>query len=119
MDAKNLSKISTEEFGEILLLHPGIIHSFYLNELWYDVVCKRFLEPRTVLISGSTPYSHSTIFDLPSYIPSELHEDIGIKQSNECVQEIIEGLNDFNKKGVWLIKKTDLTRLITNYEKLK
>jgi len=117
--------LSTNEFANLILSRPGIIHSFRKENTWYDIVCARILEPQTILICKSDLFDcRSLMFALPSYQISEWGDGIPEKQSEECLKEMIQGLEKFMvinnyTDDTWYVTKDDLVRVNIEYKRIR
>ena len=127
---KTTSKMTTKEFAELILVSPEIVYPFSLQEikdandehLWYSITSARLFDVQNVFINqltiiGGAPF----MFDL-SYYNENADAGIGEEQLEDCVNEMIEGLNRFSKKheGVfdtWYVKEDDYDILHITYER--
>lgn len=110
-DTIGIKCLPTNQFVNLILSRTGVIHSFKMVNDWFDIVYTIVLEPQTVLICESNLFSrNSTICSLPSYQNSDYRDGIPAKQSDECLRELIQGLEKFKLannyfEDVWHVKE--------------
>jgi hypothetical protein len=99
-----VEKLTTEEFGKLILENPGVIFDFSTHKqcsfgdligefAWYSIASFEIFQVQTVVINCCAPGGGSFhAFDLPDF---DVSEGEPIKYS-ACLEDVLRGLNDFN-----------------------